>query len=530
VRIPLTQSTVPAPAATAASPATPLGNLQPGAVIAARVVALLDSGQVQLAIGNALIEAAAQVPLTLGSTVQLAVQNTENGITLQFLGEVAATSTPVAPSTSGNVAAAPAAGDAAASVAAAPSVNSAAASGIGPAASIATVAAPTLAPPDAAVALTEAVRSAAVTQNSLAPLFAEITAAVNLTSLPEPVQRAALRVLSLRPQLDENLDGGAVKQAFDNSGLFLEAQLAEEGSQGAAPSDAATNAATDSATNSATNSLENSAPDATAATVAGATTPPMADLKAALTVFRDVVAMLLAPEEDMPSSAPASAVAAGTGASAAAADGQKSAPALPALPSAPLAPPPPFRGAPTSAQPPAAPSIDAATPPQQAARILMTATDAALSRQTLLQAASLPVQPVGPTGVRTEDGGPRWNFEVPFATPQGTNVAQFEISRDGRSARPVDGVAPVWRARFSIDIDPIGPVHAQVSLRGTRTAVTLWAESADGAARLRAGAASLADALRAAELDAGDLVVRDGMPRVPGGAAAAAGHFLDRAS
>jgi hypothetical protein len=195
-----------------------------------------------------------------------------------------------------------------------------------------------------------------------------------------------------------------------------------------------------------------------------------------------------------------------------------------------LAPPPPFRGAPTSAQPPAAPSIDAATPPQQAARILMTATDAALSRQTLLQAASLPVQPVGPTGVRTEDGGPRWNFEVPFATPQGTNVAQFEISRDGRSARPVDGVAPVWRARFSIDIDPIGPVHAQVSLRGTRTAVTLWAESADGAARLRAGAASLADALRAAELDAGDLVVRDGVPRVPGGAAAAAGHFLDRAS
>jgi len=119
-------------------------------------------------------------------------------------------------------------------------------------------------------------------------------------------------------------------------------------------------------------------------------------------------------------------------------------------------------------------------------------------------------------GVRTEDGGPRWNFEVPFATPQGTNVAQFEISRDGRSARPVDGVAPVWRARFSIDIDPIGPVHAEVSLRGTRTAVTLWAESAEGAARLRAGAASLADALRATELDAGDLVVRDGVPRVPG--------------
>ena len=160
----------------------------------------------------------------------------------------------------------------------------------------------------------------------------------------------------------------------------------------------------------------------------------------------------------------------------------------------------------------------------------MAATDAALSRQTLLQVASLPTAPSGASGLRAEDGGPRWNFEVPFATPQGTNVAQFEISRDGRSAPPADGVAPVWRARFSIDVDPIGPVHAQVSLRGNRTAVTLWAESAEGAARLRAGAVSLGDALRAAELDSGDLVVRDGAPRLRGGAAAPAGHFLDRAS
>jgi len=57
--------------------------------------------------------------------------------------------------------------------------------------------------------------------------------------------------------------------------------------------------------------------------------------------------------------------------------------------------------------------------------------------------------------------------------------------------------------------------------------VTLWAESLEGAARLRAGAANLTDALRAAELDPGDLVVRDGAPRAR---AIAAGHFLDRAS
>jgi hypothetical protein len=154
-------------------------------------------------------------------------------------------------------------------------------------------------------------------------------------------------------------------------------------------------------------------------------------------------------------------------------------------------------------------------------------TDGALARQTLLQAASLP----GAPSSHQDGGGPRWNFEIPFAVPAGThvvtNVAQFEISRDGRAATRADGQGPVWRARFSVDVAPIGRVHAQIGLRGVRTAVTLWAESPEGVARLRAGAAKLAEALRAAELDPGDLLIRDGAPRartVP------AGHFLDRAS
>ena len=177
--------------------------------------------------------------------------------------------------------------------------------------------------------------------------------------------------------------------------------------------------------------------------------------------------------------------------------------------------------------PPAAATIDAATSPREAVQALMAATDGALARQILLQAASLPGQPASQPGSHLDNGGTRWNFEVPFATPQGTNVAQFEISRDGKAATPVPGVGPVWRARFSVEIDPIGRVHAQIALRGARAAVTLWAESPEGAARLRAGAANLADALRAAELDAGDLVVRDGAPRAR---AVPAGHFLDRAS
>jgi hypothetical protein len=101
----------------------------------------------------------------------------------------------------------------------------------------------------------------------------------------------------------------------------------------------------------------------------------------------------------------------------------------------------------------------------------------------LLQAASIADGGDQSTN-RPHPAAQRWYLEGPFATPQGTTIAQFEIARDGRAA-PAAGSAPVWRVRFSVDVEPIGPVHAQVALIGTRTAVTLWAERATSAARLR---------------------------------------------
>ncbi|MDP0947355.1 flagellar hook-length control protein FliK, partial [Klebsiella pneumoniae] len=83
----------------------------------------------------------------------------------------------------------------------------------------------------------------------------------------------------------------------------------------------------------------------------------------------------------------------------------------------------------------------------------------------------------------------RLNLDLPFVTPQGVAVAQMEISRDGGGAG--GGVAaPVertYRARFSIDVEPLGPVHALVTLTGARTRVSLWAERSETIARLRAG-------------------------------------------
>jgi hypothetical protein len=164
--------------------------------------------------------------------------------------------------------------------------------------------------------------------------------------------------------------------------------------------------------------------------------------------------------------------------------------------------------------------------PRDIGKVLLGETTGAIARQTLLQAASLPGHQA--PGVHTDTSGPRWLFEVPFATPQGTSVAQFEIARDGRHT-PADGAKASWRARFSLDVEPIGPVHAQIALTGARAAVTLWAERPATSAQLRDNAPQLADALRQAELDPGDVLVRSGMPPRPR-EAVASGHFLDRAS
>jgi hypothetical protein len=188
-------------------------------------------------------------------------------------------------------------------------------------------------------------------------------------------------------------------------------------------------------------------------------------------------------------------------------------------------PPPPFRGALPSAQPVVPPSIAPDAPLAATAHQLLDDTDAAIARQILLQVASLPDR-ADIAGPRTDPAAPRWNFEIPFATPAGTAIAQFEISRDGMG-REIDTAKRVWRARFSLDVEPAGPIHALISLTGDKTSVRMWAERPATATQLRAGASQLSQALSSAELQPGDIVIRDGAPLQP--KPAPAGHFLDRA-
>ncbi|OKO85632.1 flagellar hook-length control protein FliK, partial [Bradyrhizobium sp. AS23.2] len=188
--------------------------------------------------------------------------------------------------------------------------------------------------------------------------------------------------------------------------------------------------------------------------------------------------------------------------------------------------PPPIRGALPSPQSIASATLAPDTPLAATVHRLLDDTDAAIARQTLLQVASLPDR-TDASGHRIDPAVPQWNFEIPFATPHGTAMAQFEISRDGGS-ESADPAKRAWRARFSLNVEPAGPVHALITLNGDKTFVRMWAERPATAQQLRAGLSELNQALTRAELKPGDIVVRDGTPPQP--APTRTGHFLDRAT
>src|ERR1700722_6914544 len=507
--------------------------LQPGTVITAQVLKILADNLVQIAIANLSIDVLSEIPLQAGQSLQLAVSQTQAGIRLAVVGQGAsATTATVNPDT---VTLAP--GATLASVANTAAVANPPVSAASPINALT---------PLERSAVSAAVQIAVTQQGSLAPLFANLGGAASSGGLPPALQQAVAQVLAQRSSLDQNLTGSDVRNAFESSGLFLEASLAS-GSVSTASGVPDLKAAlivlrqTLLSSVGVTGAAEETV--TTADTVSHAAT---ATLVPSLSADADVeLQEILLPQARLPVAE--EALQAGS-------TGRIVSPAMPleaalnllqeaqeiptgnASPGTGTAngdvtahtntPPPPFRGALPSAQPVASPSIASNASLATSARHLLDDTDAAIARQTLLQVASLPDR-VDTTGPRLDSTTPRWSFEIPFVTPQGTAVSQFEISRDG-GGNEVDAAKRVWRARVSLDVETAGPVHALVSLTGDRTSVRMWAERPATADQLRAGVSQLNQALSRAELTPGDIVIRDGAP--PPAAPAPAGHFLDRAS
>ncbi|SHH49973.1 flagellar hook-length control protein FliK [Bradyrhizobium erythrophlei] len=616
----------------AAQAATPVV-LQSGSVISARVQQVLTNNIVRIAIAGQSIDVLSQVPLQAGQTLQLAVSQANDGtVRLAVVNPQDAAAAAQAPAQAANAAVTPD------TVTLAP----------GAVASIAPQTTPAVAAPQIQLTAQEtlavalATQTAATQQTSLAPLFANLAVASGLAGLPPQLQQAVAQVLAQRTSLDQNLTGNDIKQAFQSSGLFLEASLAAGTPSSAAATpdlkaalivlrqvlatslngaQAPAAVVAPGTIPAATLVLQGSAsavmvvPQGTAVVAQQATTPAAAAVvpqgtAAALVIEQGTLASAtvaaqpvtttpvqetplaaspaLAPllstgtvtsvtlqgaampnaevvfntgvasQIILPPSTPAGAVALAAASSAALNLLQEAVQATPLIPINPSGlllennqmlalvpavsggarpvvdeaemahtnvPPPPISGALPTAQPVLPATLVSNSPAESAMHRLLADTDAAIARQTLLQVASLPGQADPATG-RVDPVAQRWNFEIPFVTPQGTAMAQFEISRDG-GGNEVAAAKQVWRARFSLDVEPAGPVHALVSLVGDRTSVRMWAERPATAAQLRAGAAQLSQALCKAELKPGDIVIRDGVPPQP--VPARAGHFLDRA-
>ena len=187
--------------------------LQAGQVITAEVLQVLGNNQVQLAIGNQTIEAATQVPLQAGQTLQLQVTQTPGGIGLSIVNQ---------PSTPTGQTSASAGATSNAVITLSPSL--AASLAANPTTDAVTPSNPLT--PLETLAVSIAAQTAVTQQTSLAQLFADLGVAAGLPNLPPQVQQAVAQVLAQQIPLDQNLTADAVQEAFQSSGLFLEISLA----------------------------------------------------------------------------------------------------------------------------------------------------------------------------------------------------------------------------------------------------------------------------------------------------------------
>jgi len=182
--------------------------------------------------------------------------------------------------------------------------------------------------------------------------------------------------------------------------------------------------------------------------------------------------------------------------------------------------PPPVRGAVPRARDVQIEPIDPSAGPEQVGKHLLERTEGALSRIRLHQHASLP-----DPSFRT---GGDWSMELPVLIGTQQALLHIHIHRDQDDAKEQGTAERGWKLRFAVNLPELGEVGAQVSLRGRATGIMFWAIEEQTARALQSDTAVLREALEAAGLRPGAIIVRHGEP--PELPPAASGHFVDARS
>jgi hypothetical protein len=309
--------------------------------------------------------------------------------------------------------------------------------------------------------------AALANQDGLAPLLANLRGLADGSVgavVPRPLLALASQLLAQALPVERKaVTPEALKQAVERSGLFMEAHQLQ-----------------------------------------GQPASPQTDLKAGLLALRDTLEPMLAKLGATPAAKPLPETA-----------------GEPQSPSA--RPTPPRRDGPLALQPIAEPTLSAGEKPLAVAETLLRQTDAALDRITLSQYASLPLD----TARGDATPAARWLTEIPLAFQAGTAMLPLQVEREPpkRGASGTEG--PLWRVRFALDVEPMGPLQGVVTLQGRSVGVTLWAEREETSRLLRGAAPGLEAALLDAAFENGAIDIHTGQPRVM---QATAGQFLDRLS
>ncbi|MFO1435968.1 MAG: flagellar hook-length control protein FliK [Gammaproteobacteria bacterium] len=109
-------------------------------------------------------------------------------------------------------------------------------------------------------------------------------------------------------------------------------------------------------------------------------------------------------------------------------------------------------------------------------------------------------------------GNPLWRIDLPVRDPNGeARIIHFEIE-DETPAHGDGQATRQWTMRVNLDVEPLGPMHAKVTLVGERVHTCIWAEQAQTLELARAHVDWLQSRFEEAGLDASDVQCFAGRP------------------
>ena len=143
--------------------------------------------------------------------------------------------------------------------------------------------------------------------------------------------------------------------------------------------------------------------------------------------------------------------------------------------------------------------------------LLNTPAKVAGELQSQLEGAIARVQLHQLNSLSAEEGAkPSWAVEIPVRRAEQVDVWSLRITEEA----PGSAEAPAgrWCISVAFELEPLGPVHARLTLQDQKVSASLWAESSATADLIGRHAVELREMFDAAGLSVGDILCVQGTP------------------